>query len=161
MLTRFELYGLPNIVLYQIEQTIKRLNAFFTALILQLNFKKMIDPKDEALRDQEDQAKSDDNNRTHDEPGFLGDEEQDTEGDATPFATEEGQEIPKAMTIEQEGEKPWELTSGSTNLTEEQLEKVASPSTNKGEESETFVLPETEGTGYHEDPDQLKVGGEE
>ncbi len=120
----------------------------------------MIDPKDEIFRDREDQAKSDDNNRTHDEPGFLGDEEQDTAGD-TSAPTEEGHEIPKAMTIEQEGEKPWENTSGSTNLTEEQLEKVKSPSTNQGDEDETFVQPETEGTGYHEDPDQLKVGGEE
>ncbi len=121
----------------------------------------MIDPKDEVFRDQEDQAKSDDNNRTHDEPGFLGDEEQNTESGNVTVEHEEGHEIPKAMTIEQEGEKPWELTSGSTNLTEEQLEKVASPSTNEGEESETFVQPETEGTGYHEEPDQLKVGGEE
>ncbi len=120
----------------------------------------MIDPKDEVFRDIDDQAAYD-NNRTHNDAGFLGDEEQDTEGDATPSATEEGHEIPKAMTIEQEGEKPWENQSGSTNLTEEQLEEVKSPSTNQGEEDETFVQPETEGTGYHEDPDQLKVGGEE
>ena len=120
----------------------------------------MIDPKDAVFRDLDDQGRTEDNNRIHDETGFLGDEEQDTTGDASPTA-EVGHEIPKAMTVEQEGEKPWELTSGSTNLTEEQLEKVASPSTNEGEESETFVQPETEGTGYHEDPDQLKVGGEE
>ncbi len=117
----------------------------------------MIDPKDEVFRDLDDQARTDDNNRTHDDPGFLDDEEQDTSGD-TNNATEEGHEIPKAMTIEQEGEKPWENTSGTTNLTEEQLEEVDSPSTNKGDAAEQ---PDTEGTGYHEDPDQLKVGGEE
>ncbi|WP_419802849.1 hypothetical protein [Mucilaginibacter sp.] len=120
----------------------------------------MIDPKDKVFRDIDDQAAYD-NNRTHNDAGFLGDEEQDTEGDATPSATEPGHEIPKAMTIEQEGEKPWENQSGSTNLTEEQLEEVKSPSTNQGQEDETFVQPETEGTGYHEEPDQLKVGGEE
>ncbi len=120
----------------------------------------MIDPKDEVFRDLDDQAREDDNNRSHFDAGFLGDEEQDTEsGNVEP--TEEGHEIPKAMTIEQEGEKPWENTSGSTNLTEEQLEKVKSPSTNEGDEDETFVQPETEGTGYHEDPDQVKVGGDE
>lgn len=121
----------------------------------------MIDPKDEVFRDLDDQGREDDNNRTHFDAGFLGDEEQDTEGGGTAVETEPGHEIPKAMTIEQEGEKPWDLTSGSTNLTEEQLEEVKSPSTNQGEEDETFVQPETEGTGYHEDPDQLKVGGEE
>lgn len=121
----------------------------------------MIDPKDEVFRDIDDQAAYD-NNRTHNDAGFLGDEEQDTEGDATPSATEDGHEIPKAMTIEQEGEKPWENQSGTTNLTEEQLEEVESPSTNKGDEP---TIPqgerEAQGTGYHEDPDQLKVGGEE
>ncbi|MGI4805292.1 MAG: hypothetical protein ACRYFL_11005 [Janthinobacterium lividum] len=121
----------------------------------------MINPIDEVYRDLDDQGKSDDNNRTHDEPGFLGDEEQDTAGD-TSAATETEHEIPKAMTIEQEGEKPWENQSGSTNLTEEQLEEVESPSTNKGDEA---TIPqqdrEAQGTGYHEDPDQVKVGGEE
>ena len=121
----------------------------------------MINPIDEVYRDMDDQGQYNDNNRTHDEPGFLGDEEQDTAGD-TSAATETGHEIPKAMTIEQEGEKPWENTSGSTNLTEEQLEEVASPSTNKGDEPNIpQEQPDTQGTGYHEDPDQLKVGGEE
>lgn len=121
----------------------------------------MIDPKDEVYRDMDDQGREEDNNRTHFDAGFLGDEEQDTESGNVAVETEEGHEIPKAMTIEQEGEKPWENQSGSTNLTEEQLEEVKSPSTNQGEEDETFVQPETEGTGYHEEPDQLKVGGEE
>jgi hypothetical protein len=134
---------------------------FYSSKYSNLNDTKMIDPKDEVFRDLDDQGRSDDNNRIHDEPGFLGDEEQDTESGNVTVENEEGHETPKAMTIEQEGEKPWDLTSGSTNLTEEQLEKVASPSTNEGEESETFVQPETEGTGYREEPDQLKVGGEE
>lgn len=121
----------------------------------------MINPIDEVYRDLDDQGRSDDNNRIHDEAGFLGDEEQNTESGNVVVEHEEGHKIPKAMTIEQEGEKPWDLTSGSTNLTEEQLEEVKSPSTNQGEEDETFVQPETEGTGYHEEPDQLKVGGEE
>ncbi|RYY28037.1 MAG: hypothetical protein EOP41_03540 [Sphingobacteriaceae bacterium] len=121
----------------------------------------MINPIDEVYRDLDNQGRSDDNNRIHDEPGFLGDEEQDTSGD-TAAATETNHEIPKAMTIEQEGEKPWENTSGTTNLTEEQLEEVESPSTNKGEEpSIPEQQREAQGTGYHEDPDQLKVGGEE
>jgi hypothetical protein len=120
----------------------------------------MIDPKDAVFRDLDDQGRTEDNNRIHDEPGFLGDTEQDTTGDVTPTA-EVGHETPKAMTIEQEGEKPWELTSGSTNLTEEQLEKVPSPSTNTPEEDAAATQPETEGAGYREEPDQAKVGGEE
>lgn len=120
----------------------------------------MINPIDEVYRDIDNQGEYNDNNRPHDEPGFLGDEEQDTSGD-TAAATEKGHEIPKAMTIEQEGEKPWENLSGSTNLTEEQLEKVESPSTNEDEEASIPANPrEAQGTGYHEDPDQLKVGGE-
>ncbi|RYE11845.1 MAG: hypothetical protein EOP44_00270 [Sphingobacteriaceae bacterium] len=120
----------------------------------------MINPIDEVYRDLDDQGRSDDNNRTHDEPGFLGDEEQDTAGD-TAASTETEHEIPKAMTIEQEGEKPWENQSGSTNLSEEQLEEVESPSTNKGDEPNVPEQQrEAQGTGYHEDPDQLKVGGE-
>ncbi|MEX8546541.1 MAG: hypothetical protein V5804_02980 [Mucilaginibacter sp.] len=120
----------------------------------------MIDPKDAVLRDLDDQGNPDDNNRVHDDVGFLGDEEQDTAGDNdTP--TPEGHQIPKAMTIEQEGEKPWENTSGTTNLTEEQLEKVPSPSTNTPEENAAAEQPETEGAGYREEPDQAKVGGEE
>ena len=119
----------------------------------------MIDPTDRVFRDIDDQAKTDDNNRTHDDAGFLGDEEQDTTAD---YTAEEDHEIPKAMTIEQEDEKPWENLSGSTNLTEEQLEKVESPSTNKGDEPNVpQENPAAEGTGYNEDPDQLKVGGED
>ncbi len=121
----------------------------------------MIDPQDEVFRDLDDQGREEDNNRTHFDAGFLGDEEQDTESGGIAVETEAGHQIPKAMTIEQEGEKPWENISGSTNLTEEQLEEVASPSTNKEEENDAAEQPDTEGTGYHEDPDQLKVGGEE
>jgi hypothetical protein len=120
----------------------------------------MIDPKDAVFRDLDDQGRTEDNNRIIDEPGFLGDEEANTSGDASPIP-EVGQQTPKAMTIEQESEKPWENTSGSTNLTEEQLEEVASPSTNPDDENNPAIPRETEGTGYHEDPDQTKVGGEE
>lgn len=121
----------------------------------------MIDPKDKVFRDIDDQAAYD-NNRTHNDAGFLGDEEQDTEGDATPSATEEGHEVPRAMTLEEEGEKPWRFMSGTTNLTEEQLERIDTPSsTTVAVGTEEEVAPETEGTGYHEDPDQVKVGGEE
>ncbi|WP_299290279.1 hypothetical protein [uncultured Mucilaginibacter sp.] len=121
----------------------------------------MIDPKDEVFRDLDDQGREDDNNRSHFDAGFLGDEEQDTESGNVVVEHEEGHQIPKAMTIEQEGEKPWENISGSTNLTEEQLEEVPSPSTNTPEEDAATLQPETEGAGYREEPDQAKVGGEE
>ena len=121
----------------------------------------MIDPKDAVFRDLDDQGREDDNNRTHFDAGFLGDEEQDTESGGTAVETEPGHQTPKAMTIEQEGEKPWENISGSTNLTEEQLEEVPSPSTNTPEEDAAAKQPETEGAGYREEPDQAKVGGEE
>lgn len=120
----------------------------------------MIDPKDKVLRDMDDQGNPDDNNTVHNDVGFLGDEEQDTSGD-NDAPTPVGHEIPKAMTIEQEGEKPWENMSGSTNLTEEQLEDVASPSSDTEKINDAALEPETEGSGYREEPDQQKVGGEE